>query len=196
MKKPVKRNKKYNPNKPLLNSVHKFQLFGEAIEENRTLELWQLLNNKSENDAPEIGHLLTLVRGDLVIAMRKDLIDPEQSFHIACKIYAENKEGVSIELDYEIAVPERMTYSQFLGGADIENGESPIFIKEAGLETEWKGANNLMDEYFHLTAGPGFKIIKQPYTVTCFSAFRNLACSMMFKNIQLMNLGNGLGVAA
>ena len=53
-----------------------------------------------------------------------------------------------------------------------------------------------MDAYFHETAGPGFKIVKQPYVVTCFSAFRNQECLRKFKCVQLVTLGNGLGVAA
>jgi hypothetical protein len=196
MKKPIKRTKKYNPNKPLPNPVRKFQFAGEAIEENLQMDLWQLMNGRGDHEGPELEHMLTMVKGDLVIAFRKGLIDSEQSFHIACKIYAEHPNGASIELDYEIAVPERMTYGQFLCGPDRENGEEPIYIMEAGLKTEWKGANNLMNDYFHATAGPDFKIVKQPYVVTCFSAFKNLACAREFKAIQLINLGNGLGVAA
>ena len=42
-----KRNKKYNPNKPAINPVCKFQLIGEAQEENRMLELWQLTTNQT-----------------------------------------------------------------------------------------------------------------------------------------------------
>ena len=175
-----KRKVKYNPNKPLLNPVRKFQLFGEAIEENRTLELWQVLNGREEHEAPEIGHLLTIVKGDLVIAMRKFLIDEMQSFHIWSEIHAEHPDGRQVKLEYEISVPERMTYSDFLCG----DGE------------DWKGANALMDEYFQEVTEPGFKIVKQPYTVTCMSAFRNLKCAMEFKKIQLVTLGNGLGVAS
>lgn len=188
-----KRKVKYNPNKPLLNPVRKFQLFGEAIEENRTLELWQVLNGREEHEAPEIGHLLTIVKGDLVIAMRKFLIDEMQSFHIWSEIHAEHPDGRQIKLEYEIAVPERMTYSDFLTGT--KDDEDPIYVMESGIKTRWKGANALMDEYFHEVAGPGFKIVKQPYTVTCMSAFRNLKCAMEFKKIQLITLGNGLGVA-
>lgn len=191
-----KRNKKYNPNKPALNPVRKFQLIGEAIEENRILDLWQLTNGKSEDQSPELAHLLTLTKGTLVIAMRKDLIDKEQSFHIACEIHAKHSDGTAIKLDYEIAVPERMTYSQFLGGADIENGEDPIYVRDKGIKTRWEGANKLMDAYFHETAGPGFKIVKQPYIVTCFSAFKNMACQREFKAVQISLTGNGLGVAA
>ena len=32
-----KRNKKYNPNKPAINPVRKFQLIGEAQEENQAI---------------------------------------------------------------------------------------------------------------------------------------------------------------
>ena len=191
-----KRNKKYNPNKPAINPVRKFQLIGEAQEENRMLELWQLMNGKTENDAPEIGRLLKFTKGDLVIAMRKNLIDEQQSFHIACEIHAKHPDGTAIQLDYEIAIPERMTYSQFLGGADVENGEEPIYVMDKGIKTRWEGVNKLMDAYFHETAGPGFKIVKQPYVVTCFSAFRNQECLRKFKCVQLVTLGNGLGVAA
>ena len=191
-----KRNKKYNKNKPALNPVRKFQLIGEAQEENRMLDLWQLMNGKTEDDAPEIGHLMKFTKGDLVIAMRKNLIDENQSFHISCEIHAKHPDGTAITLSYEIASPERMTYSQFLWGADTENGDEPIYIVEAGVKTRWKGANNLMDEYFHEKAGPGFKIVKQPYVVTCFSAFRNQQCMREFKSVRLVILGNGLGVAA
>ena len=189
-----KRNKKYNPNKPALNPVRKFQLIGESIEENRILELWQLTNGKSEDQAPELAHLLTLTKGTLVIAMRKDLIDKEQSFHISCDIYADHPDGRSIQLDFEIAVPERMTYGQFLNGC--EEDQEPIYIVECGVKTRWKGANKLMDEYFHEVAGPGFKIVKQPYIVTCFSAFKNMACQREFKAVQISLTGNGLWVAA
>lgn len=191
-----KRNKKYNPNKPAINPVRKFQLIGEAQEENRMLELWQLMNGKTENDAPEIGRLLKFTKGDLVIAMRKKLIDEQQSFHIACEIHAKHPDGTAIKLDYEIAIPERMTYSQFLGGADVENGEDPIYVMDKGIKTRWEGVNKLMDEYFHEVAGPGFKIVKQPYIVTCFSAFKNVACQREFKAVQISLTGNGLGVAA
>ena len=144
-----KRNKKYNPNKPAINPVRKFQLIGEAIEENRMLELWQLMNGKTENDAPEIGRLLKFTKGDLVIAMRKNLIDEQQSFHIACEIHAKHPDGTAIKLDYEIAIPERMTYSQFLGGADVENGEEPIYVMDKGIKTRWEGVNKLMEIRIH-----------------------------------------------
>ena len=67
-------------------------------------------------------------------------------------------------------------------------------IVECGVKTRWKGANKLMDEYFHEVAGPGFKIVKQPYIVTCFSAFKNVACQREFKAVQISLTGNGLGV--
>ena len=70
MKKP--RNKKYNPNKPALNPVRKFQVIGEAIEENRILDMWQMLHGKSEDESPELNHLLKFTKGSLVIAMRKN----------------------------------------------------------------------------------------------------------------------------
>ena len=188
-----KRNKKYNPNKPALNPVKKFQLFGEAIEENRMLDLWQLMNGKTENDAPELSHLMKFTSGSLVIAMRKNLIAAEQSFHMECTIYADHPDGRSIQLDYEYAISERMTYSEFLGGSDDEN---PIYIKESGVKTRWQGVNKLMDDYFHSVAGPDFKIVNQPYVVTCLSAFKNLECQREFKAVQISLTGNGLGVAA
>lgn len=49
MKKPVKRTKKYNPNKPLPNPVRKFQFAGEAIEENLQMDLWQLMNGRGRS---------------------------------------------------------------------------------------------------------------------------------------------------
>lgn len=175
-----KRKVKYNPNKPLLNPVRKFQLHGEAIEENRMVDLWRALNGHNEDYVPPVSTTLQFFSGSLVIALQKNLIEPEQSFHIWCEIHAEHEDGRQVKLEYEIAIPERMTYTEFICG----DGE------------EWQGANALMDEYFHEVAGPGFKIVKQPYTVTCMSAFRNLKCAMEFKKIQLITLGNGLGVAS
>lgn len=188
-----KRKVKYNTNKLALNPVRKFQLFGEAIEENRMMDLWTVLNNKTEDDVPPISMMMNFFSGSLVIAMQKQLIDREQSFHIWCEIHAEHEDGRKVKLEYEIAIPERMTYSQFITGTKDE--EDPIYVIESGIKTRWKGANALMDEYLHEVAGEGFKITKQPYTVTCFSAFRNLACAMEFKKIQLVTLGNGLGAA-
>lgn len=77
MKKPVKRTKKYNPNKPLPNPVRKFQFAGEAIEENLQMDLWQLMNGRGDHEGPELEHMLTMVKGDLVIAFRKGLIDSD-----------------------------------------------------------------------------------------------------------------------
>ena len=191
MKKP--RNKKYNPNKPALNPVRKFQVIGEAIEENRMLEMWQMLHGKSEDESPELNHLLKFTKGSLVIAMRKNLIEREQSFHMSCEIYANHPDGRSIKLDYEYAIPERMTYTEFLCGSDDEN---PIYVIDSGLKTRWLGVNKMMEEYLREVAGSGFTIVKQPYVVTCLSAFKNLACQFEFKAVQISLLGQGLGVTA
>ena len=191
MKKP--RNKKYNPNKPALNPVRKFQVIGEAIEENRILDMWQLINGKTEDDAPDLQLLMKFTKGSLVIAMHKNLIEREQSFHMSCEIYATHPDGRSIKLDYEYAIPERMTYTEFLCGSDDEN---PIYVIDSGLKTRWLGVNKMMEEYLHEVAGAEFTIVKQPYVVTCLSAFKNLECQFEFKAIQISLLGQGLGVAA
>ncbi|WOE40090.1 hypothetical protein [Acinetobacter chinensis] len=191
-----KRSKKYNPNKPALNPVRKFQLFGEAIEENRTIDIWQYSNGKSEADAPDLDLVLKMTKGNLVIAMRQNLIEKEQSFHFACEVHAEHEDGRKVFLEYEYAVPQPMTYSQFLCGADVEAGEDHIYMVESGVKTRFPGVNKLMTDYFMEHTDPGFTIVKQPYVVTCFSALRNLECQRLFKSTQLMTLGCGLGVAA
>ncbi len=186
-----KRNKKYNPNKPAINPVRKFQLIGEAQEENRMLELWQLMNGKTENDAPEIGHLLKFTKGDLVIAMRKNLIDEQQSFHIVSRIHAVNKEtGEEVDVDFQLATATTMHLWQFLGDVD-----SDIYVEDGGFKKKWLGFNSKLEKYLESIEGD-FEVVTNHCCLTRFSTFKSFRHEMEFKAHKLMLVGQGLGVAA
>lgn len=79
-----------------------------------------------------------------------------------------------------------------LSGQYSEKNDSPC-------ELEPKEKNcSLCDESFPETKEFFFgrNIVKQPYVVTCLSAFKNLECQREFKAVQISLLGQGLGVAA
>ena len=162
MSKPKKkRDKKYNPWQLKKLKVYKLQMRGEATEENRMVSMWQILNNKPSDAAPPMDLFLKLSKGDLAIALRKDLIPQNQSYHIKTNVHAVNDAtGEAVDVEYELATPEKMTCKQFLNGPDLDNGDEPIYVKENGIKVRWEGLNKKLRKYLDEIAGDDFEVKK------------------------------------
>ena len=163
--------KKVNLVRDAWKKVRKFSMTGEAKQENYIMDIWRLMNGRRESETPKLDHLIKIIPGDLVIATRLGVINSIQKYSINCLIKAKSEEGLHVEVNFSLSVSKAMTMTQFLNGADIENGEDPIVIDENGEQVEFLGANKLMENYLHTVAGDDFEIYEQHYTTFCYSSF-------------------------
>lgn len=204
MKKPIKkRNKKYNGNAIRIQKTHLMQMSWEEVSVQLSNDMY-CLNHGVNEDNPQPTPLniwLSSHKGDLAIALKTKTIPPMLSFHAVSRIHAvNNSTGEEFKCDYQLATPQLMTIWDFLG-VDIES-RSPIYIEEKGIKTRWKGFYAELNKYFEdAIADNGgnpddFEIKTNHIVMTTLTSFKSFAHERHFKSVKLVNLGNGLGVAA
>ena len=193
MKKPVKRNKKYNPMQVVKLKVHKFQMTWEVNEAKRIIEMHHLLNgvNPQESTHTPLNVWMSAHKGDLALALKIRAIPTEQSFHIVSRIHAVNKEsGESVDVEFQLATATVMDFWQFLG-----NEDSDIYVEDGGFKRKWLGFNHELEKYLDEIEGD-FEIVTNHCCLTCFTSFKSFRHEMEFKSVKLVNGNFGLGVAA
>lgn len=190
-----KRNKAYNPNKSL--KVHKLTMHWEAQEKDRRVALWRWSNGYGDHDLISMSMFLDIHKGDLGIALRKHLIPEKQCFHILCQIHARNDDsGETVDVEYELSIPERMTLWQFLDSYDERYPDDVFYISHGhGLKTKWEGFNVEIERYLETVGDDDFKMITNHCTLTCHSACNNLADEAELRAIKMVHLKQ-LGVGA
>ena len=196
MKKPAKRNKKYNPMQIVKQKVHKFQMVWEEKEATRIIELHHLMGGTLADESTHTPFAVWVKahRGDLSIALKTETIPAEQSFHIVSRIHAVNKKtGEAVDCEYQLATATIMHLWDFLG-SDPDN-RLPIYVEEKGVKTKWRGFEHKLKKYLDSVAGDDFEVITNHCCLTCFSTFKSFRHEMEFKAAKLINPGNGLGVA-
>lgn len=193
MKKPVKRNKKYNPMQVVKLKAHKFQMTWEVNEAKRTIEMHHLLNgvNPQESTHTPLNVWMSAYKGDLALALKIQAIPLEQSFHIVSRIHAVNKEsGESVDVEFQLATATIMHFWQFLGDED-----SDIYVEDGGFKRKWLGFNHELEKYLDEIEGD-FEIVTNHCCLTCFTSFKSFRHEMEFKSVKLVNGNFGLGVVA
>lgn len=193
MKKP--RKKKLKPAKKL--QVHKLTMTWEVQDKDRRVQLWRLANGKGDHDLIPMNMFVEIHQGDLGIALRKHLIPELQSFHIHCKIHARNDvTGETVDVDYELNIPERMTAWQFIEGYDDSHPDEAIYVSQGhGLKTKWHGFNTELEKYLETVGDDDYKIVTNHCTLTCYSAFKSFADEAMFRAVKAFYI-NPMGVKA
>lgn len=181
----AKRVKKYTPNKPMSSKPRLMQMTWEVNEMHRRFDLYKLLNNTTDRKIP-LDVWFDVHQGDLAIALKLHLVPDQQSFHIVSKVHAVCDEtGSELNAVYELAVPELMTFEQFL---NIE-GSEPVYIDRGdGLKTRWEGFDYELENYLKGIGGSDdYKVKTNHVTLTCITGFKSFHFEQAFMGHKLMH---------
>ena len=181
-----KRDKKYDPNKPVFSKPRLMQMTWEVNEMHRHFDLYKLFNGIESDKAVPLSVWFDVHRGDLALALKLHLIPEQQSFHIVSKVNAVcEATGVELNTVFELAIPERMTFAQFL---NIE-GSEPIYINRGhGLKTKWEGFDHELETYLTEIDTDDHYVVKTNHvTLTCITGFKSLAFERAFIGQKLIH---------
>lgn len=171
-------------------TVHKLTMAWEVQEKDRRVQMWRLLNGKDDHDLIPMNMFLEIHTGDLGIALRKHLIPEKQVFHIHAKIHACNDvTGETVDVDYELKIPERISLWQFMEGYDERYPDEVIYVNKGhGLRTKWEGLNVELERYLETVGDDDYKMITNHCTLTCYSAFNSFDDAAQLQAIKMYHL--------
>lgn len=180
MKKPIKRNKKYNPNK-VLNLVQR--------ESQKTYELWMSFEAVEVEEACEkynamgltksevINKIYALHDGDLIVPLINDLTKDAYEFFVGIDSYYYNESNPSDVVDhpmqFELPV---MKWEEFRAG-----GNPDLKILDNGIKRRWKGISEEMDDVHAEYRKKGYKLFKSMTYIKTEVTFKNIEAYNKFK---------------
>lgn len=167
--------------KPMKRKIHKLQSTWENQGKARRIEMWRVLNGKSDHDLIPLSIFQSIYSGDLMYSLRNHLIDPRQSWHLECKILARNEQsGEEVHCDYSIKSPERMTLWQFLEGYDDDFPDEIYYVDHGdGIKTRWEGHNHELEKYLDSVGDDDYIMISNQATLTCWTSFKSAHAAMI-----------------
>lgn len=161
--------------------IHKLQSTWENQGKAKRVEMWRVLNGKTDHELVPLSIFQSIYSGDLMYSLREHLIEPRQSWHLQCKILARNEQtGEEVHVDYAIKSPERMTLWQFLEGFDDEHPDEFFYIDQGGgIKTRWEGHNHELEKYLDSVGDDDYLMISNHSTLTCWTQFKSAHAAMM-----------------
>lgn len=159
----------------------------DLFDVSRVLDMYQLMNDDEishKNPAP-LNVLQSVYKGDLIIALRENLIDGKQCFKIRidCKARLVDDHSKVVNIPYEVSFEEPIDYDIFMRGTDAGR----YYVKDKhGFKTPWKGITPEWNAYLGDLYEDEYEVFAANAKLECTTQFLSWAEERQFKQLKLL----------
>lgn len=198
-----KRNKKYNPNKSVVNRIqqskadrqrnewegldllYEFEMQFYVEDVNKALDEYVDKHNVSEGEyLPESVVVSAYEEQDMIIALKNSLLKVPEQWEIKIESYFYSLEKEKMHTIPFKAVLPAVPYPELLAGSKMK-------FSDSGIKREWRGLQKEMIENWELKGIPeGYELIRSQIYMKCQAHFKNLDAYKAFSEF-LQHRDNG-----
>lgn len=204
VKQKAKRNKAYRPKKVgndalgmsaltksligITRKKYHLTMSWDLFDVDRTLDMYCLMNDIDPNDkGPLPVNILQMVyKGNLIVALREDLIDAVQGFYIEIKAKAKNAEGHVIDAPFfRMSFKDKpIDYNIFMRGKDA----GKYYFKRDGVfSVLWEGITEEWNKHLATDGKDDYVVFEATGYLSCDAYFLSLQHERKFKRLDQMN---------
>lgn len=168
---------------------HHLQMTWNIFDSARAVEMYCLMNDLEMSDYPllPLDALQTIYKGDLIVAIIKNLIEPFQKYKLAIKGKACKIDDPSVVIDVPVFTAdfkdEAISYSVLVAGTKAGKYK---FKRDGVFTTHWEGLTSEYNRFFESHTSEEYKLCDAEAVLSCTTQFKSWIEEKTFKESRIL----------